>query len=185
MSETCSICAGNGMTVVERNGMRVAVECECLRLKRAQFLRQAAGIPDRYRHCTFENFDTSLPTASRTLQPALLFAKKFVEQYPLTEGNGLLFTGSIGIGKTHLATSVLRSLILDKGAKGLFRDYRELLKEILRAAITSSLQTTELDILQPVLECEILVLDELGAVKSGPDWVWDTVSLVLNTRLQP
>jgi DNA replication protein DnaC len=37
------------------------------------------------------------------------------------------------------------------------------------------------EILQPVLECEVLVLDELGAVKPT-DWVWDTVSLVLNTR---
>src|SRR5260370_42653803 len=36
-------------------------------------------------------------------------------------------------------------------------------------------------ILQPVFEAEVLVLDELGAVKPT-EWVWDTVSLVLNTR---
>jgi DNA replication protein DnaC len=180
MSESCSICADNGMTVVERSGSRVAVECECRRARRTQFLLQAAGIPDRYRHCTFENFDISLATASRTLQPALRFAKKFVEQYPLTDGNGLLFSGSIGVGKTHLATSILRSLIVDKGANGVFRDYRELLKEI-QGSYNKQSQTTELEILEPVLECEVLVLDELWAVKPT-DWVWDTVSLVLNTR---
>jgi DNA replication protein DnaC len=180
MSESCSICADNGMTIVERDGARFAVECECRRVKRAQFLLQGAGIPDRYLHCTFDNFNISLSTASRTLQSALLFAKKFVEQYPLTKGNGLLFVGSIGVGKTHLATSILRSLIVEKGAKGVFRDYRELLKEI-QGSYNKQSQTTELEILEPVLKCEVLVLDELGAVKPT-DWVWDTVSLVLNTR---
>jgi DNA replication protein DnaC len=32
-----------------------------------------------------------------------------------------------------------------------------------------------------VFEAEVLALDELGAVKPS-EWVWDTVSLILNTR---
>jgi DNA replication protein DnaC len=180
MSEGCSICADNGMRIVERDGSRFAVECECRQAKRTQFLLHAAGIPERYQHCTLENFSTSGATSSKTLQSAAIFAKKFVEQYPFTNGSGLLFTGSIGVGKTHLATSILRNLIVDKGAKGVFRDYRELLKEI-QSSYNKQSQITELEILEPVLECEILVLDELGAVKPT-DWVWDTVSLVLNTR---
>ena len=35
--------------------------------------------------------------------------------------------------------------------------------------------------LRPVFEAEVLLLDELGAVKPS-EWVWDTVSLILNTR---
>ncbi|MCI0354273.1 MAG: DNA replication protein DnaC, partial [Acidobacteria bacterium] len=42
-------------------------------------------------------------------------------------------------------------------------------------------QTTEMEVLRPVFEAELLVLDELGAVKPS-EWVWDTVSLILNTR---
>ena len=38
-----------------------------------------------------------------------------------------------------------------------------------------------MDVLRPVFEAEVLVLDELGAVKPT-EWVWDTVSLILNTR---
>jgi DNA replication protein DnaC len=38
-----------------------------------------------------------------------------------------------------------------------------------------------LDVLRPVFEADVLVLDELGAVKPT-EWVWDTVSLILNTR---
>jgi hypothetical protein len=42
-------------------------------------------------------------------------------------------------------------------------------------------QATELQVLRPVFEAEVLLLDELGAVKPS-EWVWDTVSLILNTR---
>src|SRR5271155_4838864 len=80
MSEGCPICADNGMRIEEHDGSRFAVECECRQAKRTQFLLQAAGIPERYQHCTFENFNTSVPTSSRTLQSAAIFAKKFVEQ---------------------------------------------------------------------------------------------------------
>jgi DNA replication protein DnaC len=38
-----------------------------------------------------------------------------------------------------------------------------------------------MEILQPIFDAEVLVLDELGAAKPT-DWVWDTVALVLNTR---
>jgi DNA replication protein DnaC len=42
-------------------------------------------------------------------------------------------------------------------------------------------QETELEILRPVFDAEVLVLDELGASKPT-DWVWDTVAHILNTR---
>ena len=38
-----------------------------------------------------------------------------------------------------------------------------------------------MDVLRPVFEAEVLLLDELGAMKTS-EWVWDTVSLILNTR---
>jgi DNA replication protein DnaC len=42
-------------------------------------------------------------------------------------------------------------------------------------------QATEMEILRPVFEAEVLVLDELGAVRST-EWVFDTVNYVLNSR---
>jgi DNA replication protein DnaC len=62
----------------------------------------------------------------------------------------------------------------------LFSDYRELLKEI-QNSYNPSVQTTEPEILQPVFEAEVLVLDELGAVKPT-ELVWDTVGHILNSR---
>jgi DNA replication protein DnaC len=71
-------------------------------------------------------------------------------------------------------------MILVRGISCLYYAYRELLKEI-QNSYNASVQTTELDVLRPVFDTDVLFLDELGAVKPT-EWVWDTVSLILNTR---
>ena len=91
----------------------------------------------------------------------------------------MLLTGSIGVGKTHLAVGMLQALITERHAKGLFYDYRDLLKQIQDSYGRNDL--SERQILAPVFEAEVLVLDELGAAKPT-DWVWDTVQHILNTR---
>jgi len=88
--------------------------------------------------------------------------------------------GPSGAGKTHLSVAILKQLVLSKGVSSLFCDYRELLKQI-QNSYNPSVQVTELDLLRPVFQTEVLVLDDLGAVKPT-EWVWDTVSVILNTR---
>ena len=111
--------------------------------------------------------------------PGTDFAGRFVEEYPI-EKTGLLFVGTVGVGKTHLAVGIIKDLIREKGIHCLFCDYRELLKSI-QNSYNSSVQATEMEILRPVFEAEVLVLDELGAVRST-EWVFDTVNYVLNSR---
>jgi DNA replication protein DnaC len=104
-----------------------------------------------------------------------------VEGYPVeTAGTGLLITGSIGVGKTHLAVGILQALVAERGASGLFYDYRDLLKQV-QNSYNQKVAATEMEVLRPVFETEVLVLDELGAAKPT-DWVWDTVAHILNTR---
>ncbi|MGD0546577.1 MAG: ATP-binding protein, partial [Terracidiphilus sp.] len=130
---------------------------------------------------TLDGFESSKQGADPSLGRAHQAARKFVETYPVdTAGKGLLFTGSIGVGKTHLAVGVLRRLIQERGVKGLFCDYRELLKSI-QNSYNPQVQTTELELLKPVFAAEVLVLDDLGAQKPN-EWIWDTVALILNTR---
>lgn len=181
MTEVCKNCGGAGMRVITRaNGERFAEECECLQVQRAARLLNRAGIPRRYEHCSLENYD-DYPGSDRSVPRARLMASKFVEDYPIGTGeSGLLLVGPCGVGKTHLAVGILRDLMLSKGVRGLFCDYRELLKQI-QNSYNPQIATTELQILEPVFNAEILVIDELGAQKPT-DWVWDTVALVLNTR---
>jgi DNA replication protein DnaC len=144
---------------------------------RADALFAAARIPKRYEHCELSNFE--FEGSQLHLAPARMAACRFVEEYPVDK-TGLLLVGMIGTGKTHLAVGIAKALIREKGIPCLFYDYRELLKEI-QNSYNASVQTTELGLLKPVFDAEVLVLDELGAVRPS-EWVWDTVSLILNTR---
>ena len=169
------------MRVISETGIWGARPCECQAVEREQKRLASAHIPERYRHYTLDGYETAFQGAHPTLGQALLTARKFVDAYPVdTAGKGLLFTGSIGVGKTHLAVGVLRRLIQERGVKGLFCDYRELLKSI-QNSYNPQVQTTELDLLRPVFAAEVLVLDDLGAQKPN-EWVWDTVALILNSR---
>jgi DNA replication protein DnaC len=180
-STACPLCAGTGLRLVRRDGEQFAAECSCRVERKAGLRLKRARIPERYAHCSLESFDTGFRSADPSLGMALMATRRFADGYPLeTEGRGLLLTGSIGAGKTHLAVGLLRELIEQRGATGVFCDYRDLLKQI-QNSYSPHVATTELEILRPVFEAEILVLDELGAVKPT-DWVWDTVAHILNTR---
>lgn len=181
MADICPICEGAGLRVVEREGRRVAEDCVCRVQERAARRLKRAAVPRRYEHCTLESYDTGFSSSHRSQSAALMRARRFVESYPLeTGGTGLLLTGSIGVGKTHLAVGILQALVVERGAVGLFYDYRDLLKQV-QNSYNPQVRETELEVLRPVFEAEVLVLDELGAAKPT-DWVWDTVAHILNTR---
>ena len=93
---------------------------------------------------------------------------------------GILFMGPQGIGKTHLAVAIIKKLMRQKSIECLFCTFPELLKEIQNSYNPVS-QTSELSLLAPILETEVLVLDELGA-QNPSSWVRDTVGYVLNYR---
>jgi len=178
--QTCPICGGTGWQTITRDKQREAVRCECRVQSRGERLLAAAHIPARYEHCELSNFQYDADAANqKSIRDARFLGGRFVEEYP-TDKTGLLFVGTVGVGKTHLSVGIIKDLIREKGIHCLFCDYRELLKSI-QNSYNPSVQATEMEILRPIFEAEVLVLDELGAVRST-EWVFDTVNYVLNSR---
>src|ERR1700691_1894135 len=178
--EVCPLCAGSGWKPVPGTLDGGVTRCDCRLRARSGAMIAAARIPKRYEHCELSNFTTDFPGADHSVALAQTSASRFVQQFDPRDGRGLLLVGGIGTGKTHLAVGILKELIASRGSACMFCDYRELLKQI-QNSYNDSVKATELQGLQPVFEADVLLLDELGAVKPS-EWVWDTVSLILNTR---
>jgi DNA replication protein DnaC len=171
--ELCSFCAGSGWERVAADG--VVRRCRCVDQARIERLLAEARVPRRYEHCDLESYVPNDPTQKK----AKLDVGRFLEKYPLIDV-GLLFLGPCGVGKTHLAVSVLKQIIVDKGDSGIFYDFRDLLREI-QSSWNAVSQSTEYEVLRPVLSANLLVLDELGANKPT-EWVRDTIAHIINCR---
>lgn len=176
----CPQCRGTGWEVVP--GTRSSRPCACRKTNQKDSLLVKARIPIRYKNCTLTNYypQGKPNTREHTSQArAQQDCNHFVKEYPMID-YGLLFLGPCGVGKTHLASAVISKLITWKNVPCLFYDFRDLLKEI-QESYNPNTQTSELKVLVPVYEAEVLVLDELGANKPTA-WVQDTMTQIINTR---
>jgi DNA replication protein DnaC len=172
----CEFCFGTGTRLeLSAEGIKGAVICDCRRSNSGSRSLEAARIPPRFRECSFHNYYPK----NDSQYFAHSFASRLVDEYPAVE-SGLLFMGSVGVGKTHLAIAVLKELISKKGVRCLFYESGSLLKAI-QDSYNPVSQTSEMRVLAPVYQAEVLVLDELGATVPT-NWVRDTLYQIINTR---
>jgi len=177
----CPRCFGTGMHVEPGKGAR---RCRCLTSSNRQKLLDAARIPIRYADCSLGPLpegvtrERDYKSANESQKMALRFAHILVKDYPAVD-RGLLFMGTVGVGKTHLAVGILKGLVA-KGVPCLFCEFGSLLKEIQNSYNAIS-KTSALEVLAPIYQTEVLVLDELGAALPT-DWVRETMYQIINTR---
>jgi len=175
MEKICSECSGTGWILSKVKGEAIAKRCKCYHEKKCQILVEQANIPKRYSDRTFINFECH----NDSHHHALKISKKFVKNYPVQD-IGLLFQGPCGVGKTHLAVAIINELILKKNVDCYFCDFRELIRKI-QSTFNSDSSVSESDILTPIFQKDVLVMDELGAKRTSA-WVEETVFYIINHR---
>lgn len=177
----CPKCSGSGWRIVERDGLSGATRCGCGTEKRALQLQERSNIPLNYHNAAFDNFKlpTDNPTARNGLSIVMNTVRSYAREFPQTEKPGLLLVGDPGIGKTHLAVAALRALI-SKGFEGVFFDYQNLFEKI-KAGYDPASGSSNREAYRSALDCEILLLDDLGAHRVT-DWVEDTVTSIITYR---
>jgi len=136
LTANCEHCGDVGYVV--ENGR--AHECQCVAEKRV-----AWSLPARYRKASLLDFP-------QWMQQAVL-------DWLARPGDGLLLTGGVGTGKTHLAAAITRTLVMIRG-QVMFRRCSELYAAVRE---TYRLNLDERTVLEKYLKPRMLVLDDLGA----------------------
>lgn len=171
----CLECSGTG-SVLSKNekGYTCINICSmCGIVRRKVKLYNLTGVPAKY--WEMDEPDTFRPK-NGSQQDALTYVKDFVKQYP--HKKGFLLMGGPGRGKTHLAIGAISELTLERGVKCMFKDFFHLLSELKEAY---SQGTPENAVLFPLIETEVLVIDELGKGKSS-EWELNILDQLISKR---
>ncbi|MEN6626025.1 MAG: ATP-binding protein [Candidatus Sumerlaeia bacterium] len=155
----------------------------------AEFLLQRrldrARISARYAGKTLENFSARDKPRKMLVHSAQAYVSGFnLKKEAGANGvypKGLLMTGPVGCGKSHLAVAILRGVI-EKGYSGLYYNSPDLLRDI-RSTFEPSSDLTEDDLLEEVTTVDLLVFDDVGA-ENATGFVLDRFYLIINERYE-
>jgi DNA replication protein DnaC len=116
-------------------------------------LTRSSNIPRRYRNATLESFNP------KDNPRALEIAKKFVINF--SEDKGLLLTGPVGTGKTHLACAIANAL-LNKLYSVYFGNVVDIMSFIRGTYNRDSSLTEEEAVNIMTKEVDLFIIDDLG-----------------------
>lgn len=143
--------------------------------KLQQMFNKHSLINKALQQASFENYKTS----NQTQDKALRIAKRFVEVFDKKQPINLLFTGTYGVGKSHLAKSITDG-IMAKGHSAIFISVPKLLTKF-RTSYNKDSEVSEGEIIEMLNGTDVLVLDDLGAEKSS-EWAWEKLFEIIDSR---
>lgn len=106
---------------------------------------------------------TSYFPQNESQKQALIKANEYVDTFD--KKRGLLLQGKPGLGKSHLAASIVKEIISRKNT-GIFISLPRLMTE-LKATYNKQSNLKEIDILTALQKVDLLVLDDLGVEIDG------------------
>lgn len=113
-----------------------------------------ANIPARYLDSSVGSFSNFTGNGRDVVQNLMRYSESFSKD----EAQGLIISGPVGVGKTYVLASLAKSIIL-KGMSVKFVDFFQLLAEI-KASYSKG--DSEDAILKPLIDVDVLFIDELG-----------------------
>lgn len=164
---SCSLCRDTG---IYGTGY-----CTCFKKRLAELKKQNIGIPVESLPSFREDTLEKEPKLQQTYEKMMQFCRRF----PGVEKRNLLFTGSTGGGKTYLAEMIARE-IADRGYSVIVISAFSLNQLLLKHHTDFDDSRPSLD---PVIECDLLVVDNLGTEQIYKNVTKEYLLSILSERI--
>ena len=185
-NDFCETCGGFGWYVFNGEPRR----CENYRpdrdVEKQNTLIKLSGVKDIGRK-TLDNFHIQVKSNkveyTREVHNELKLALSYAKRFAKNPVGFLVYEGSYGCGKTHLALAIASEIIHKKGMRVRFTTAADLLDN-LRATFSnksSGSNDSAQDIVESIKEIDVLILDDYGAEKSS-SWAEEKLFQIINHR---
>ena len=139
--------------------------------KREYFLKEFSLYDSEMAEASFDNFKTKTHAQKEDLE----FAKQQTTDYKSGKVGNTVLIGDVGVGKSHLAYSMIKELAEDSNKIAAFVNVVDLL-----AKLKADFQS-ESDYVYRLNSLDYLVLDDLGTEKAS-EWSAGVIYSILNAR---
>lgn len=162
-------------------------KCSCFKQKLVDKYYQQSNLKDMLMVENFDSFDLSFYSmdiySNENISPrknmegilygCINYAKSFDNEY-----NNLFFYGGSGLGKTFLSNCIAKDL-LDKGKVVIYQTSSNLIEMLRQIRFDNDTTRDELD---DFIDCDLLIIDDLGAEPNNPYSQSDLFNII-NSRL--
>ena len=167
--------AGLSVDALREKLQAEAAEAEAKAARDAAKTAMQARLPKNLQDKALTNY-TPLTESQKTAKDRCF---NWVVNYAETRegGLGMVITGPPGCGKTHLASSIVRALTVER-VPATFTDLTDFLMELRASFDGVAPQLT----LKDAIMAPVLVVDDFGAQRDT-EWAMETTYVLLNSRL--
>ena len=185
--EPCPECGGRGWVVVADGGAGTARVCSCRERDAAPVWWPRRAFPARYQNCKIATFQISAgaPRERAQLMNARAAAERYVEEFVQENGRLPPVGPALRRPPGHRQDAPRRGRAASPwssatGCAGCFVEFTSLIHQI-QSTFDPASPESKRQVLDPLADAELLVLDELGAQQPTP-WVRDILYLIINNR---
>ncbi|MGN0452213.1 MAG: ATP-binding protein [Ruminococcus sp.] len=161
---TCPLCSDSGL--VEKDGksvycrcfIDVLKDCACEEINKLSPLKLSTFSTFNLDFYPFDSDSDGVSPYSR-MSKILNYCKNYAQSFT-GEGRSILMRGATGLGKTHLSLAIANE-VLNKGYYAVYVSAPSILQRLEKAHF--SYDSSEEDgLLKTLLDCDLLIIDDLG-----------------------
>ena len=139
--------------------------CSCFKKLLLTENIKASGIGRLIEEQSFENFDISVYSFNQEcygkMQNVLSSVTDFANNFSSRMGKNFLFMGKTGTGKTHISTSIAK-VVIESGYYVLYDSAQNIVSAFENDKFKSGYGVSYEPVADKYLECDLLIIDDLG-----------------------